>query len=74
MSKKGVHVHNYHAQALTHLSLHVNLLLTARIPVVAAPLKRTLNLRAQTRFVKTTLPCVETVSSEASRAVSTRAS
>ena len=76
LSKKGVHVQSYHAQALTHLSLHVNLLLTARIPVVAAlaPVKRTLNLRAQTRFVKTTLPRVETVSSGASRAVSTRAS
>ena len=35
-----------------------------------APMKRALNLRAQTRFVKTTLPRVETVSSGASRAVS----
>ena len=70
LSKKGVHVQSYHAQALTHL-----LLLTARVPVVAAlaPVKRALNLHAETRFVKTTLPRVETVSSGASRADSTRA-
>ena len=70
ISKKGVHVQSYHAQTLIHL-----LLLTARIPVVAAlaPVKRALNLRAETLFVKTTLPRVETVSSGASRAVSTRA-
>ena len=57
------------------MSLHVNLLLMARVPVVAAlaPVKRALNLCAQTRFVKTTLPRVETVSSGASRAVSTQA-
>ena len=48
----------------------------ARVPVIAAlaPVKRALNLRAQTRFVKTTLPRVETVSSGASRAISTQAS
>ena len=47
----------------------------ARVPVIAAlaPVKRALNLHAETCFVKTTLPCVETVSSGASRAVSTRA-
>ena len=62
-------------QALTHLLLHVNLLLMTRIPVIVAlvPVKKALNLRAQTRFVKTTLPRVETVSSGASRVVSTRA-
>ena len=31
-----MHVHSYYVQALTHLLLRVNLLLTARVPVVAA--------------------------------------